>query len=228
MTDTTSPDAWADRARPRPGALVRLFDARLGTRLGARFAKVAAILLTLGYGIAIPFAARAPAGDGAASVLVNALGWLSWLAAGAIALSACGKQADGDALTSLALSRGFGPDAIAWARALSTARRIGSIVGVPALILALLALGFVRRFALLPARLALLPMTLGYVALVSVSFAALVQVARSLSAERTRWTFLLLVFVPHVLHMLLPQVPSLPWVLGRALDHLAMLGGKTL
>ena len=51
------------------------------------------------------------------------------------------------------------------------------------------------------------------------------QIARTLSPERARTTFLLLIVVPQIVHGLLPQVPSLPWLLGWLLDGMAALGG---
>ena len=97
--------------------------------------------------------------------------------------------------------------------------------GAGALVLIILALGFVRQRTSLPARLALPFVAAGYVALLAASISLLAHIARAVSAERTRTTFLLLVFVPHVVHGLIPQVPSLPWVLDALLDGMAALGG---
>lgn len=209
-------------------ALIRSFDARLKTRIGAQLAKLVGGLVALGYGLAVPFAARAPAGDRAASALVHALAWLSWLSAGAIALSACRRASDDDgaALDELALGRGFSLRDLGWARAVAPARRVARVVGIPTLLLALLAFGFARRAALLPARAVLALGALGYVGLLSVSIALLVYLAKSVGPERPRTTLLLLVFVPHVLHTLVPQVPSLPHVLGWVLDELGRFGAR--
>lgn len=211
----TAPDsAFAPRplaARPRRlGPLIRFYDGCLRRRLGAQVGKLLAVLVATGHAIALPFAARAASGDAGDAVVVNALGWLTWLGAGAIALSAVGRGSDEAPARDLASARGFSKRAMRAAELLASGRRTLRVVGGPAVLLAAFALGLSRSVPTLTARGLLLLGVLAYVSLIAALVAALVRLSRALGPHRPRSALLALVVLPHLLHELFPRVPSVP------------------
>jgi len=208
--------------------LVRLFDSRLASRLGPQLGRLFAGAATLGYGVAMPFAARAPGGDGSVGVVDSAAVTLSWVVGGAIAVSAAGLGSGDDerAIVQLAHQRGFSSRAIAMAQVAATARRGMRLVGVPALLLSAIALAFAGGLATLGARALLVVGMLGYVSVLSLTLALLVHVARTLHPERGRVTVLALVFLPEIARVLFPQLPGVPSLLGALLDQVLVLGGR--
>lgn len=210
--------------RPRFLPLVRFFDECLKTRLGAQLGKVAAGAITLGYLIALPFGARAVAGDASDKVVVAALGWLTWLSGSLLALSAAGNAADDGATRALALARGFSHRAIDRAQLAAVGRRAVRVVGAPAVLLAVVALALARSLNVALSRLMLLVGVLGYVGLVAVMAVVLVRVARALGPRHPRRALLLLVLLPHVLRELFPRLPSAPALIGFVAGELASMG----
>lgn len=214
--------------RSRAFALVRLFDLRVKARLGAQLAKAFGVAATLGYAVALPFAARGDAGDSSDLVVLRALGWLFWITAGGTALSAAGP-ADGPddrALRELASLHGHTRFAMSVAESAAVARRVLWTTGVPAGMLALLSLGFARSLPLLGARLMLLGGVLGAVALLAGVLAALVHAARHTSRSHARSVLLGLVLLPELARWVFPHAPSVPALFDLVLDGLARLGGS--
>jgi hypothetical protein len=194
--------------------LVRLYDGCLKSRLGAQLGKLLAALISVGHAIAVPFAARASSGDASDAVVVSALGWLTWTAAAALALSAVGHGSDEGPARDLAAYRGFSRGAMGFAELLSSGRRTLMVVGAPALLLALFAFAFARTPALLAARALLVLGVVGYVLVLAALVAVLVNLSRALGPERPRSALLALVVLPHLLHELFPRVPSVPALTG--------------
>lgn len=210
----------SSRGSARRNALLRLFDTELRGRFAAQLAKVAVVFITLGYAIAIPFAARGPR-DASDLVVVRALSWCSWLVAGLIAIAACrsGTSEDESALDVLAKQHGWSDASIATARAISVVRRTARLVLPSGLGLAFLALGLASsRTAVLP-RISLILGVFVYVTLLALGIALLVRASKALSPAHPRTALFALVVVPHVIHGMLPSMPSIPafyqWLLGQ-------------
>lgn len=221
-------DALASSALPakrrRLLPLVRFYDGCLRSRLGAQIGKLLSALIFVGHAIALPFAARAASGDAGDAVVVNALGWLTWLAAASIALSAVGRGADEASARELAFTRGFSGPALRSAELLASGRRTLRVVGIPAVLLALFALGLSRSFSMLAARALLLAGVAGYVVVLGGLVAVLVRVSRALGPERPRSALIGLVLLPHFLHELFPRVPSIPALTGFLTTQLLGIG----
>ena len=189
-------------------ALVGLLDRRLRHRLTAQLAKLTAITIGIGYTITLIAVAAGGAGDNSDIVVKNALVWLSWLVAGLVALaSAAPELGDVDSGTrALATLRGHSKRSFVTARALATARRIWRLTFPTTLILSLAALAAAGSISLLLPRLLFLLGALLYIALLSLTLALLVELARALNPERARSLLLLLVLLPHVMRAVAPSL----------------------
>lgn len=209
----------------RKNALLKLFDSELRGRFGAQVAKLAVVFITLGYAIAIPFAARGPR-DASDLVVVRALSWCSWLVAGLIALAAChsGSNDDETALDSFARQHGWNEASIATARSLSVVRRTARLVLPSGLLLAFLALGLSSSLGAVLPRISLILGVVVYVTLLALGMALLVRVARTLSPAHPRTALLALVIVPHVIRGMVPAMPSVPGFYHWLLVQLSGLG----
>lgn len=186
-----------------------------------------AVLLGLTYAGLVLAVALVGSGSSADVVVQNALFWLSWLGGGGVALAAAGpgRKPEDHAVRALAAQRGFSLRDLAMARAIATVRRVLRVVGLPALVVALLALAASGSFRLLLPRVLLVVGVTGYVVLLAVVISLLVELARALSPRHTRSTLAFLIVVPHLLRVLWPHVPSVPALFGLLLDQLARLGG---
>ena len=208
-------------------ALARAADRALRSRIGAQLAKLSAWLVGLGYALGMLLLARGTGGALLDVLVVDALGWLSWLTAGVVALSVAGAGKDAverRALASLALSRGFSQAMIRDAQGLAALRRVLRLTLFPALGLAGLALVLSGSVALVPARLLLCLGVLGYVLVLSLLVGGLAHVASVLAPLQGRSLFVALLFLPHVARVVWPHVPSVPWALGWLLDRLRAIG----
>lgn len=205
-------------------ALARFTDETLRARTGAQLGKLASLLITVGFAIALPFAARGSAGDASDIVVIAALRWLTWVAASAIALSAVGARDDSAPARELALARGHSSAAFALAESIAAGRRVLWVVGTPACLLGLLAVGCSRSLALVGVRLLLLLGALAYVVALALLVAVLARVSRDVAPTRPRTALLLLVVLPHLVHGIFPRVPSVPAFSSFLLHHLSGLG----
>lgn len=203
---------------------MRFFDELARRRLGAGLAKLGAWLITMGHAVLLPFAARAQSGDGGDAVAIHALGWLSWVVGGAIALSACGSRDERRPERALALARGHSAASAELAEVLAVARRVLRLVGIPALLLCALALAMAASLRVAALRLTLLVGGVGYSLLLASVVAVLVSLSRTLSHDKPRSALLALVFVPHFVHVIFPIVPSVPALLSSVLGLLMRLG----
>jgi Trk-type K+ transport system membrane component len=214
----------SSRGSARKNALLKLFDSELRGRFGAQVAKLAVVFITLGYAIALPFAARGPR-DSSDLVVVRALSWASWLVAGLVALAACHSSNDEEtALDSFARQHGWNDFSIATARSLSVVRRTARLVLPSGLLLGFLALGLSSSFGAILPRISLILGVVVYVALLAIGMALLVRVARALSPAHPRSALLALVIVPHVIRGIVPSMPSVPALYHWLLVQLSSLG----
>jgi hypothetical protein len=207
---------------------VRLLDRRLRGHFAALAARAVSALIGLGYGGLVVAVAIVGAGGSADVVVTHALFWLSWLGAGGVALAASAPEhgIEAEAVRSLAAQRGFSLRDVAMARSVATARRVLRTVGIPAVGVAALALAVSGSFTLVLPRLLLMVGVGLYVVLLAAVVTLLVELSRALTARRTRAMLALLVIAPHVLRVLWPHVPSVPALLGEALQALARLGAR--
>jgi hypothetical protein len=173
-------------------------------------------------------ASRARAGESLDLVVVDALGWLSWLSAGLVGLSAAGwgrEPTERARLEMLAALRGHRRTAVRDACALAAIGRILRLVLPAALLLALLALAFSGTLRLLPARLLLCVGVVGYVLALAFLVGGTGHVASLIAPRHGRSAFVALLFVPELLRSIWSELPSIPWVLGWLLDRLRAIGG---
>lgn len=215
----------SSRGSARRNALLELFDNELRGRFAAQLAKVAVVFITLGYGIAIPFAARGPR-DASDLVVVRALSWCSWLVAGLIAVAACrsGTSDDESSLDALAKQHGWSEASIATARALAVVRRTARLVLPSGFVLAFLALGLSASLGAVLPRISLILGVLVYVTLLAIGMALLVRASKALSPAHPRTALLALVIVPHVIRGMLPAMPSIPAFYQWLLVQLSGIG----
>ena len=218
----------ATAPRPAPWQrLVALADERLSGLFGMRFARFAAVCIVVGYAIAILSAATV-SGSRPGLLVVRALGWLSWLVAGAGALSAARDLAaldERDGVSDLVGARGFPLSALGPARTLAASFRIARLTAVPVLLLALLALVLARSGAELANRALLCAAVVAYAALLGGVLGVLARWSSALSPSHGKSVFLALLFVPEVLQSAWSGIPSVPSSFGRILDALRVIGG---
>lgn len=212
----------------RRRALVALMDRRLRERLGAKIGRFAAIWLTAAYSLALLVTHRAGRPELLDAIVVAGLGALSWLAAGPVALAAAGdlQSADRrDGVVALAAQRGYSPDILRLARFGAAMRRLRSVTLFPALVISAVALGLSTSIRVLGGRLLLCAGAAAYVLVLSVVLGVLARALATLSQGHARAWLVGIVLVPHALHLVWPEVASLPSAFVWLLDRLPRPGG---
>jgi hypothetical protein len=221
---------WAELRRgiARERALIALFDLSRKKGFALRAARLYAIGAFAGYGAAILLARG---GDRRALIqgLVHAaLGSLSWVVGGLAALGAGQALAQptspsSDALTALALGRGYSPSALLRARTLSTAVRVARWVGLPGVLLVIvgLARGATPLWAL-----AVAPAVVVYASALGLTVAVFALFAAQLAPRRPRWMLIALVLGPHLIAQAFHGFPSPIELLSSLLDHLLDSGAR--
>jgi len=170
----------------------------------------------------------AAGGDSRESAIVirGALGWLTWLGAGGVALAATGATSpDDDAVFGLAALRGIGERELAWARAWAVGRRVLHLLFVPVILVNLAPLPFVRSWQGAAAAASVLWGSLAYVGLLAVTVGALVLAARSLAPAKSRLGLAALVLIPEIVRSLVAHFPSVPSALSGAREFVLRFGG---
>ena len=128
-------ELWLRWQRAR--ALVALFDLGRQRSHGLRAAKLYAIAVFTGYAIAISFTHGADRRAAIHGFVRAALVSLSWVVGALAALGsaqALAEQPERDALSALAVQRGFHESALLRARAAAATLRVARLVGIPALL----------------------------------------------------------------------------------------------
>ena len=210
-------ELWLGVQRQR--ALIALFDLGRQKTYGLRAARVYAFGVFVSYAIAIGFAGGAGQGRVVHDFVTAALVALSWVVGALATLGAAQaltQHTERDALTALAVQRGFGPRALFSARTLAAAQRIARLVALPALLL--IAIG-VLRGASAPWALAAVPAAIVYACIFGLTLAALAQLSAELAPSHPRWLVLGLVLVPLLIAQVFAEFPNLPhlfsWLLTR-------------
>jgi hypothetical protein len=221
---------WVElrRSLARERALIALVD--LGRRKGflLRAARLYAIGVFVGYALAILVARGTDRRALIHGFVHAALEALSWVVGGLAALGAARALAEppsptNDALTALALSRGFSPDALHGAGTLGTAVRIARWVGLPSVLLVIVGLS---RGATPLWALAVAPAIVVYASALGLTLALLALFSAQLAPSRPRWMLLVLVLGPHLIAQAFPRFPSAIALLSSLLDHLLDSGAR--
>ncbi len=208
----------------RERALLALFDLGRQKSYGLRAARLYAFSVFAGYAIAISLTRGSERGTAIHGFIQAALVSLSWVVGALAALGsaqALAEQPERDALSALALQRGFRQSALLRARTGAATVRVARLVGVPGLLLVLVA---VARGGTLPWALSVAPAVLVYAALLGLALALLAHFAAELSPRHPRALLALLVLGPFLISLAYPAIPSLPRLFSDLLSRLLAAG----
>ena len=221
---------WAElqRGLARERALIALFDLGRKKDFALRAARLYAIGVFVGYAAAILLARGGDRRSLIQGFVQAALGALSWVVGSLAALGAAQALAQpawpgSDALTALALGRGYSQSALLRARTLSTAVRVARWVGLPGVALVILGLG---RGATLLWAIAVGPAVIVYAGALGVTVSLLALFSAQLAPRRPRWMLIALVLGPHLIAQAFPGFPSPIALLASLLDHLLDSGAR--
>ena len=218
-------ELWLRWQRAR--ALVALFDLGRQRSHGLRAAKLYAIAVFTGYAIAISFTHGADRRAAIHGFVRAALVSLSWVVGALAALGsaqALAEQPERDALSALAVQRGFHESALLRARAAAATLRVARLVGIPALVL--VAVG-VARGATLAWAFALVPAVIVYASALGLALALLAHFSAELSRRHPRALLAVLVLGPSLISLAYPAVPNLLQLFSGLLSRL-LEGGAAL
>ena len=221
------PESVTRRRIRRTAALTGLCEAQLRTLLGVKLARIVGLLVAVGFGCAMLVLFTSAGRDVLDVLCLQALAWLSWLAAGIAALSAAQDLAARDrrdGIAALALQRGHDQSTLAYSRLLATVRVIARVTLGPALALALLAMALSGSVAVAASRALLAAGVFGYVLLLGAVLGGLARWAVMLSPNHGRSVLVALVIGPHLARTVWPQVPSIPAWFEALLAKLLQMG----
>jgi len=213
---------WLSLQRER--ALVALFDLGRQKSAALRLAKLYAFGVFAGYAVAIALTRGSTRSADIHGFVKAALGSLSWVVGALAALGsaqALAQQAERDALSALAIQRGFPASALRRARTWAATVRVTRLVGGPALLLVVVGLA---RGATLPWALAVAPAVLVYAGALGLALALLAHFSAELSPRHPRALLSLLVLGPLLLSLAYPAVPSFPRLFSGLLTRLLAAG----
>jgi hypothetical protein len=203
---------------------VAVYDRAIARNWQMRVALAYAALTTLSY-VAAMLILRGSPSELVATVAVGALRTLSWVAGGAAALALARRVARSDeehGLETLLRTHGVLP-ALAWsARTTAVALRLFVAVGIPALVLGLVAL-WLAPSALRWQRLWLALGMVGYAAVLATLVSLVMALSSALSRRRVVLIMIAVLLVPQVVRASWPGAPSIPALLERLLRGLVQL-----
>ncbi|HEX3774919.1 MAG TPA: hypothetical protein VHV51_10675 [Polyangiaceae bacterium] len=208
----------------RERALLSLFDLGRRKGFGLRLARLYALGVCLCYAIAISLAHGEHRRAAIQSFVHAALVSISWVVGSLAALGTAqilAQAPDRDGLRALALARGFSDRDVLRARVLAAALRVALLLGVPALLLVLVALA---RGESLGWALVLAPGVAIYAALFGLCLALLAEFSAALAPRHARALLATLVLCPLLLSQAYPALPNLPAAFAELLDRLFALG----
>ena len=215
-------ELWLGVRRER--ALIALFDLGRQKNRDLRAARMYAFGVFASYALAIALTGSAARQPLIQSYVRAALVALSWVVGALASLGSARVQAEHaerNALSALALQRGFSDNALLRARALATAQRIARLIGLPALLL--VAVG-VARGATLAWAFAVAPAVLIYACALGLALALLAQLSAALAPRHPRALLLALVLCPLLLSQACSAIPSLPGLFSALLSRLLGAG----
>ncbi|HYQ47292.1 MAG TPA: hypothetical protein VER11_35220 [Polyangiaceae bacterium] len=223
----SAPRSWLSEFRlrvRRERALIALFDLSRQKGAGLRLAKLYAFGVFVSYALVISLT-RGNGREAAIHGFVRAaLVSLSWVVGGLAALGTAqslAQQSERDALSALALQRGFAHSSLFRARTAAATLRVARLVGIPALLL--VAVGVARGSSLSWA-LAVAPAVVVYACALGLTLAFLAQLSAELSARHPRALLAMFVLGPLLLSLANPRYPSLPRLFSGLLSQLLSVG----
>ncbi|MEI9941194.1 MAG: hypothetical protein WDO69_28585 [Pseudomonadota bacterium] len=220
----TASGFWLRLQRER--ALIALFDLGRKKSHGLRAAKLYAFCVFAGYAIAISLTRGSDRGAAIHGFIQAALVSLSWVVGALAALGsaqALAEQPERDALSALALQRGFHPSALLRARTEAATVRVTRLVAVPALLLVVVG---VARGGTLPWALSVAPAVVVYAGALGLALALLAHFSAELSPRHPRALLAVLVLGPLLISLAYPAVPSLPGLFSGLLSRLLAAGAR--
>jgi hypothetical protein len=213
---------WLRLQRER--ALIALFDLGRQKSAGLRLAKLYAVGVFIGYAVAISLTR----GSGRRALIHgfvhSALVSLSWVVGALAALGsarALAQQSERDALSALAMQRGFSTSALRRARTWAAGARVARLVAIPGLLL--VAVG-VARGSSLPWALTLVPAVVVYSSVLGLTLALLAHFSAELSPSHPRALLGILVLGPLLLSLAYPRIPNIPRLFSELLARLLANG----
>jgi hypothetical protein len=210
----------------RERALIALFDLGRQKSYGLRAAKLYAFGVFVSYAIAISLTRGSERASAIHGFIQAALASLSWVVGALAALGsaqALAEQSEREALSALALQRGFTKSALLRARSAAATVRVTRLVGVPALLLVLVG---IARGGTLPWALSVAPAVVVYAGALGLALALLAHVSAELSPRHPRALLALLVLGPALISLAYPAIPSLPGVFSKLLSRLLSAGAE--
>lgn len=210
----------------RERALVALFDLGRQKSYGLRAARLYAFGVFAVYAIAISLTRGSDRGAAIHGFIQAALVSLSWVVGALAALGsaqALAEQSERDALSALALQRGFHRSALLRARTGAATVRVTRLVGVPALLLVVVG---VARGGTLRWALAVAPAVIVYASALGLALALLAHFSAELSPRHPRALLTGLVLAPLLISLAYPSVPSLPQLFSGLLSRLLAAGAR--
>lgn len=211
----------------RERALIALFDLGRQKSYGLRAAKLYAIGVFVSYAIAISLTRGSERASTIHGFVRAALVSLSWVVGALAALGsaqALAQQSEREALSALALQRGFSEKALLRARTAAATVRVTRLVGVPAVLLVLVG---VARGGTLRWALSVAPAVLVYASALGLALALLAHFSAELSPRHPRALLALLVLGPVLISLAYPAVPSLPGLFSGLLSRLLAAGAAS-
>jgi hypothetical protein len=204
-------------------ALVRLCDARLRELGPFRLARILGPVVAIASAVPMVLVHLAHQEDAVVALVMQGAGSLSWLVGTTAGLAVAADMAARDVdegIEGLVLRRGLTESGLARARFAASAARMAWLVGVPALLLALLCVVMAPSWLALAKRAALCVEVIGYSALVGIVVAAVARGASALLPSHGRLLFAAVVLLPHVAHELDHGIPSIPGALEDLREQL--------
>jgi len=217
----------ATRPWVRTRAVVQLCRLQQQVLLSVRIARGLGWLTSLGFVVALGLSFSASDSRNLSSIVIEALGWLSWVAGGPVALFLARNLHSLDTqsgLTALAMQRGHSPHALGWARTLATMQEVAMAVTRPGLMLGVLSLALSPSLAVAAGRSLLLLGVVGYSIAVGVLLGGLSRWSAATSPRHGPSLLTAIVIGPHLAQGVWPSVPSVPSWLGTCLDQMRWLG----
>jgi len=208
----------------RERALIALFDLGRQKSIGLRLAKLYGFGIFAGYALSIWLSrgnGRTPIIHGFIQAALVSLSWVVGALAALGSARALAQQPELDALSALALQRGFSHSALRRARTWAATVRVTRLVGIPALLLVVVgvARGATLRWALWVA-----PAIIVYASVLGLVLALLAHFSAELSPRHPRAILSILVLGPLLLSLAYPTVPSVSRLFSGLLARLLAPG----
>jgi hypothetical protein len=192
-----------------------------------RIARALGWLASFGFAVALGVSSLGFDSQNLNSIVVGALGWLSWIPGGLAALFLARDLHSLDVqsgLTALAVQRGHSPRAFAWARILATMQEVTTAVARPGLVLSILSLALSPSISIALGRSLVALAVVAYSIALGVLLGGLARWSAATSPRHGPSLLVAVVIGPHLAQGVWTSVPSVPSWLGACLDQVRWLG----